>query len=633
MKDLIRNLIKPSYAKRTIFFLLFDVFSIIVSLYLSFQLRFDFNPTPVELWQFLISIPIFLAIKISSFVFFKVYKVIWRFVGLRDLLKILKANLTSTAILIFIIHFLQPTFLSGYPRSVAVIDFAIFTILTGGIRISKRVYLEAFTRRKKQTFSPKLTLILGASSTGEAIARTILKSSPQEYELMGFVDNDKSKIGTYIHDVAVLGGLSDLQKLIQRLDIEALIIAIPSLPARELREIYTLAKTSGIGEVKIVPEISEFVPSVIDVKSIEDLKIEDLIGRKEIKINQEEIRSVFMGKCILITGAGGSIGSEIVKQICYFEPSKIILLDIDETELYSLYLRLCDTLPEIKENLFLEVGDIRDVRRMSEIFKSYKPEIVFHSAAYKHVPVMELHPEEAIKTNVFGTYNLCISAVENKVKKFVFISTDKAVHPVGIMGASKRLGEYVCEAFDKLGDSEFVVVRFGNVLGSRGSVLSLFLDQIKKGGPVTVTHPEMKRFFMTIPEAVMLVLQASAMGRNGDILIVDMGEPVSILKLAEELIQIHGTVPYEDIQIEITGIRAGEKIVEDLIYDEEEVNRTKHEKILKAKPRDSYALSEIKSMKEEFNDKISDSTSKGSRKEAINLLLKKYVKTFSPNRP
>lgn len=633
MRNMIKILSRPTSAKRTLFFIAFDIFLITISLYLSFMFRFDFKPNEIEFRQFLFSLPIFIIIKTSSFIFFKLYRLVWSFVGLSDLLKIIKANLTSTATLIVIIHFLLPYFFKGYPRSVILIDFAIFTILTGGLRISKRIYLELIKKKERQGPHFKTVLIVGAGNTGEAIARNLLKNYAHEYYLEGFVDDDRGKIGTYIHNLKVWGRLDELPRIAKKLEIESLIIAIPTLEAKKIREIHRVAKESGIKEVKIVPEISEFVPSAIDLKSFEDLKIEDLMGRKEVRINHEEIRSAFTNKKILITGAGGSIGSEIVKQICYLNPAEIILMDVDESELYNLYLMLGTDWPEMREKLCLEVADIRDVQRVEEIFQSYKPEIVFHSAAYKHVPVMELHPAEAIKVNVIGTYNLCISSAQHEVAKFVFISTDKAVYPAGVMGASKRLGEYICGAFGKLGKSEFVSVRFGNVMGSRGSVLPLFLEQIKKGGPVTVTHPEMKRFFMTIPEAVMLVLQASAMGKNGDILIVDMGEPVSILRLAEELIQIHGITPYKDIPIEFTGVREGEKIVEELIYDEEEVERTKHEKILKAKPRNSYELPEIKSMMAEFSDQISDFSSKDSRREAITTLLKKYVRTYSPNRP
>ncbi|HLG29099.1 MAG TPA: nucleoside-diphosphate sugar epimerase/dehydratase, partial [Candidatus Brocadiales bacterium] len=385
--------------------------------------------------------------------------------------------------------------------------------------------------------------------------------------------------------------------------IEALIIAIPSLNYKDLRRIYTVAKSLKVETIKIVPRIYDFHAPCINVKNLEDIQTEDLLGRQVVEIDSKEINTFLKHKIILITGAGGSIGSEIAIQACSFQPEKVILLDIDETELHNVNHRLKRLYPNLfnstlltsrtQDKVVLITGDIRDVGVVDEVFEKFKPHIVFHAAAYKHVPMMEINCKEAVKVNMFGTYNLVKASTDNHVEKFILISTDKAVRPTSIMGATKRMAEYICTAFNDASGTSFVSVRFGNVLGSRGSVVPTFLEQLKHGGPITITHKDVERFFMTIPEAVSLVLQASVIGKGGDVLVLDMGEPVKILTLAEELIRIHGLQPYRDIDIQFIGLRAGEKLFEEPLSAEEGTNASKHKKIFTARNGHKYSRDEI----------------------------------------
>jgi FlaA1/EpsC-like NDP-sugar epimerase len=418
-----------------------------------------------------------------------------------------------------------------------------------------------------------------------------------------------------------------------------------------------VAKDSNIDTIKIVPRIYDFHSPRINLKTLEDISIEDLIGRQVVKINYEEIKEFFKDKVILITGAGGSIGSEIAKQVCAFQPKRVILFDIDETDLFNLEIELkgnfphlfeCDRVMEKRDNLrcpprYLDsrvcfvVGDVNDTTRVNMVFKRFRPDIVFHAAAYKHVPMMECNPTEAVKVNIFGTYTVAKASVEYGVSRFIFISTDKAVRPTSIMGATKRIGEYICKAFngvEKNNDeadnkhckTDFISVRFGNVLGSRGSVLPLFLKQLRHGGPLTVTHKDMQRYFMTIPEAVSLVLQASVLGKGGDVMVLDMGKPVSIVSLAEELIRIHGLMPYKDIDIEFIGIRPGENLFEEVLTAEEGAIATRHERIFIAKDSEKYSLADIEVMLDELRSVLKDEAPESY--EQIRNLLKKYVKYF-----
>lgn len=633
MKNIFSRLLNPTHFKKVIFFLLVDLSIIAFSLYLSFLLRFDFSLSTEYLNLILKSLPIFIFVKLIVFAGFRLYKMTWRYVGIADLCNIVNAHLVANSVLMTLIlipmpqifHFGIFTQLKGYPRSIFLIDGIMSLFLISGIRLFKRLVLEIILKNRSKGKGQK-TIIIGAGNTGEMILRDIVRQEFSEFYPLALLDDDKDKIGAYVHGVEVFGKTDDLKAAVTKFKAEAVIIAIPSLNHKTLRNIYNLAKEYKVKTVKIVPRIYDFHKPDINLKSLEEISIEDLIGRQAVTVNYDEIESFLNDKIILVTGAGGSIGSEIVMQICAFHPRRIVLFDIDETALHNIYLKLGRVFPYMKEKITFLIGDVRDEIRVEEIFKTFCPEIVFHSAAYKHVPMMEYNPKEAVKVNMFGTYILSKTSIHHGVKKFIMISTDKAVRPTSIMGATKRMAEYICKAFSAGGKTEFVSVRFGNVLGSRGSVLPLFLEQLKYGGPLTVTHRDMQRYFMTIPEAVSLVLQAAVIGNNGEVLVLDMGEPVRIVELAEELIKIHGLEPYKDMDIEFIGLRPGEKLFEEILTAEEGTVASKHEKVFIAKNNVKFALDEISQIMESFKVVLH----KPSIDDEIGIreLLQKHVKHF-----
>jgi len=381
------------------------------------------------------------------------------------------------------------------------------------------------------------------------------------------------------------------------------LIADHDLSLMEVKELYTTARRLDLQEIKIVPKLYSLTNVDITVKKLEDIHVEDLINRQEIHVETDKIADFLENKKILVTGAAGSIGSEIIRQIMLFNPETIIIFEIDETEVFNLEKEIQERFPEMLTRTISVIGDIRDREKVTAVFKRYKPDIVFAAAAYKHVPLMESNPDEAVKVNLFGTYNLCKAADNNNVEKFINISTDKAVKPLSVMGRTKRIGEYIIQAFNNNSKTQYISVRFGNVLGSRGSVIPIFLEQIRKGGPVTVTHEDMKRYFMTIPEAVTLVLQAGLIGKGGEVMVLDMGEPILIRKIAEELIKLHNMEPGRDIEITYTGIRPGEKIFEEILTTEEGTNKTTHERVYVANSSAIYTLDQIDNLLNEF-DKV-----------------------------
>jgi FlaA1/EpsC-like NDP-sugar epimerase len=607
VRNLIQKFLTPTFFKRTAFFVLSDILISMLSLYLAFLIRFDFSFSFEYKEIYINLLPFFIIFKIFVFWIFKVYKITWRYVSITEVLKIGNSTLIVMSGFIFMV-FISRNYphltrtlpfeffnsFSSLPISVILIDGLLFFLFSSALRISKRVYLELI---KGYTTKRGLrTLIIGAGNTGEMILRDIKRTGYVKFYPVGFLDDDKRKIGTYLHGVKVLDKIENLEKVIKAYSIEAIIIAIASLTHRELTGIYMSAKKFGVKTIKIIPKIYNFEKPEISVKKLEDINIEDLLARKTVQVDQKKIGSFLNQKKVLITGAGGSIGSEISLQTCQFNPSELILFDIDETELFNLELKLNKLFKADGVKLHFIVGDIRDYKKLEEVIESFRPQIIFHSAAYKHVPMMEYNPDEAVKVNVFGTYNLAKLSTQFNVEKFINISTDKVVKPKSIMGATKRMAEYICKAFNDSNKTEFVSVRFGNVIGSRGSVLTVWLEQIKQGGPITVTHPDMKRYFMTISEAVSLVLMASVVGRGGEILVLDMGEPVKILDLAEQFIKLHGLEPYKDIDIIFTGIRPGENLFEDLLTAEEGTNATMYERIFIAKDSKNFTLEEIENL-------------------------------------
>jgi len=466
----------------------------------------------------------------------------------------------------------------GFPRSTVIMSFIFVFLFCGAGRFLKRIYLQV--RGDKEAKGKKRTLIVGAGNTGEQILRNMMQSK-SSYLPVGFLDDLASRKGISIHGLKVLGRIRDIPKVVEKEKIEAMIIAISSAGSSLIKEAARKGREAGLKEIKIVPPIEEIIGGRISIENLKILQAEDLLGRDQVFSSFSEVERFVSKKRILVTGAAGSIGSELCMQIARFSPGSLLVLDQDETGIFNIENRLKKEFPGVKT--VSEVCDIRDEEKIKKIFSDFSPETVFHAAAYKHVPLMEKHPEEAVKNNIFGTKILAEASLVAGAGKFVFISTDKAVNPSSVMGASKRVGEMICQGFDGKGKTKFVSVRFGNVLDSRGSVIPLFKEQIRTGGPVTVTDPEMKRYFMTAKEACLLVMQAGAMGEGGEIFVLDMGKPVNILDMAKEMIKLSGLEPDKDIPIVFTGKRPGEKLFEEILTAEEGTEVTENQKIFKAR--------------------------------------------------
>ncbi|MGQ9623568.1 MAG: polysaccharide biosynthesis protein [Candidatus Caldatribacteriaceae bacterium] len=529
-------------------------------------------------WQLL---PLALGIKIPAFVLFGMYGFDWNYASIEEFLNIAKSCMVSSSVFVALLFFLRdwPTF-AGVPRSVFFIDFLLTLAGIGGVRLSGRIAQHVLLRQGNKEQGLR-TLIVGAGDAGEQLLRSMLREKKRRFLPVGFVDDDLRKQGLAIHGVHVLGPRKSLPELIHRKRIEAVIIAMPSASSRAIRETVELARKGGAREIKIIPFLSELYTGEVSVSEIREVQAEDLLGREPVSIDIHEVKSFIEGKRVLITGAAGSIGSELCRQVLRFGPEVLLALDIDETGLFNLEWDLEKRFPV--ERFQIVIGDVRDRTKMKTILKKYCPQVVFHAAAYKHVPIMEAFPDEAIKTNVFGTQIMVEEACQAGVETFVLISTDKAVNPVSVMGMTKRVAEMIILVAGKLPSTRCMAVRFGNILGSRGSVLPLFLEQIRRRGPVTVTHPEMERYFMTTAEAVLLVLQAAAMGKGGEVFVLDMGKPIRIVDLAKELIRLHGLEPDKDIPIVFTGVRPGEKLKEEILTAEEGVEATRNKQIFTAR--------------------------------------------------
>ncbi len=614
----IKKLLEPTKLKRFIFFLLLDILIITIAFYFSFYLRFGFTFPLKYLRRIGYWMPGVILVKIICLAIFNNYKINWRFVGLTELGNITKSLFISTVIL-YIANIAASRYLVKYnlPRGVVVIDAILCFMLIGFLRISKRLYLEFFSK----VDIGKRTLIIGADLTSERLVRELKNTKPQKLFPIAFVDENRMRIGTRINGISVLGGYEKLNEIIKQERIDTVLINLPKGSHKKISEIFTLISKSGVDDIKIVPQIDEFNANINVVKDIKNLDIDDLLSRESVKVDYEDIRNFLREKTILVSGAAGSIGSEIVRKLVQFGVKHIICYEIDETEIFNLEFELKKFMVS-SQKVDMIVGDVRDRQKLARILESLKPDIIFHTSAYKHVPLMEDHPEEAVKTNVLGTLNLAELSVQYGVKKFINISTDKAVNPTSIMGATKRLSEMVCKSLN-CRETHFTSVRFGNVLGSRGSVIPLFLEQIKNGGPVTVTHPDIQRYFMSIPEAVLLVFQAAYMGdmeqkQGGEIFVLDMGEPVKIVTLAENLIRLNNMEPYHDIDIVFSGLRPGEKLFEELLTAEEGTDATTHAKIYIARNSSDADPTTLKQALKELQDAL-DTPGK------IKGILKKYI--------
>ncbi|MGA2323500.1 MAG: nucleoside-diphosphate sugar epimerase/dehydratase [Sedimentisphaerales bacterium] len=523
-----------------------------------------------------------LVIKTVIFGLFKQYRGWWRYVGISDLTGIVRASLVSTMLIFGL--WVAGLYVNSVRRSIPnvfdinqavfVVDMFCTVLLLAGLRMAIRLYYEEF--RTVESGRLKRFLIVGAGNTGESLLREIHRMTVAEYEMVGFIDDDPAKQGIRIHDIPVLGTVEQLAEICTEKNIEEVAIAMPSATVQQRRRVVQVCQGTKV-RFRTVPSMTDIASGRFRVSQIRDVDINDLLGREAIQLDTDSIETFIKGKTILVTGAGGSIGSEMCRQICHFGPKLLLLVEQAENPLFYIEQELREKFPDI--TMTAAVCDITDQSRVEGIFDKYRPEIIIHAAAHKHVPLMEGNPGEAIKNNVVGSRTVADAADKFGAGSFVMISTDKAVNPTSIMGSSKRVAELYVQDLNRTSKTHFVTVRFGNVLGSEGSVVPIFKKQIAQGGPLTVTHPEMKRYFMTIPEASQLVLQAASMGKGGEIFVLDMGEPVKIVDLARELITLSGFRPGEDIEITFTGLRPGEKLFEELSIKGEDMQETRHPKI------------------------------------------------------
>ncbi|MDH4467713.1 MAG: nucleoside-diphosphate sugar epimerase/dehydratase [Bacteriovoracaceae bacterium] len=551
----------------------FDLIICACSVPLALLIRFnDFNiQTSLLIFsQFKLLFIASAFFKILSFSIFKVSRGLWKFASIPDLRAIVKGAVLAEILIVCFMFFSNR--MDNIPRSVFLIDLMLTVYLMGGGRLAYRF----FKREKRHNKIGKSTLVVGAGSAAEKLLREY-ENTDYDFHIIGLLDDSVGKIGRTLLGHKVLGNLDQIGEQIKAHHIEKIIIAIPSLSSIQIRKIVKDVNNPKI-ELVTIPSFKDIVSGKISLSQLRPLDVNDLLGREPVRLNLDLLNPTLKKKTVLVTGAGGSIGSELVFQLANIDQITLVLFDSSEFFLYELERKLKSHFPLVK--YVLEIGDVRDKIRLEKLFQDYRPQICYHAAAYKHVPLMESNPHESVKVNIFGTKCLLQVATDHKIEKFVLISTDKAVRPTSVMGATKKVAEMLCQKFaEKCLESTIVIVRFGNVLASNGSVVPLFLDQIKAGGPVTITHKEMTRYFMSIPEASQLVLQASTIGKNGNIMVLDMGEPVKILDLAKQLIQLNGLVPDVDIQIKETGMRPGEKLYEELFYDTEKIIETSQEKI------------------------------------------------------
>jgi len=544
----------------------------------SFFLRYD-GQIPEWQWGYIEkALPLVVGVKLVMFLFFRLYRGMWRYTGLVDLLNVLKAGLLSSVILVLIILFFFR--FVGYPRTVFVLDLILTLVLVGGIRIAIRIFMSehlssSWIRRPLDARRGRKLLIIGAGHAGEKAMRESLDNPGLKVRVVGFLDDDKNKQGKAIHGAPILGAIDDIEQI--GISYDEILIALPSAKSSEMRHIVSLCEKTG-KRFRTMPSIGELINGKISMTASREVTLEDLFGREEIHLDQEKINRYLHDKRILITGAGGSIGTELVRQICRFDPRAVACFDFSEFNLFTIEMECRRLFPHVEIVPFL--GDIRDGKTVRRVFGLFRPDVVFHAAAYKHVPMQELNPREAVTVNVMGTGNLVRAARDAGVECFVLVSTDKAVRPSNVMGATKRVAEMLVSDLNRRSGMRFIAVRFGNVLRSSGSVIPMFQEQIARGGPVTVTHPDITRYFMSISEAAQLILQAGAMGEGGEVFILDMGRPVRILDIARDLIRLHGLEPDEDIPIEIIGLRPGEKLYEELITVGEGIVPTGHQKIM-----------------------------------------------------
>jgi len=558
-----------------------DLLVLAASFALAFLFRFEFAIPTAWLRTMLVAVPYVVALQYSVLAFCGVPRLAWRYINMRDTGRLGLSIALSSAVLVVMRLTLHnaggPVGLVALPLGVLAMDFPLAFLGLVAMRALRRVHGEAQERRRQARGAQRnRVLLIGAGQAGVMVARELAARPDLGLDAVGFVDDDPMKIGQRIGGLPVLGTTDQLASIAARKYAKRALITIANAPGDQIRRIHAVCQNAGLG-TKIIPGIYEIVGDRVNLSRIREVAIEDLLGREPVELDAEQISDSIRGRVVLVTGAGGSIGSELTRQVCRFEPARLILVERFENALFEIHRELIANFPSL--HIEPRVGDVSDAVRMEALFRDMRPDVVFHAAAHKHVPMMEWNPGEAIKNNVGGTRVVAELADRFGVAQFVMISTDKAVNPTSIMGATKRVAEIYTQALSRRSRTRFVTVRFGNVLGSAGSVIPIFKEQIARGGPITITHPDMRRYFMTIPEAAQLVVQAGAMGAGGEIFILDMGEPVKIVDLARDLITLSGLRPDDDIPIVFTGARPGEKLFEQLATDGEHADKTRHPKI------------------------------------------------------
>lgn len=619
MKQLIRD--RQLFIRR-IFLMCYDMFAVFVASMVALMIRFDLNFYNVpseylnEVWR---TLPYMMAITLIIFWGLRLYSSLWSYAGALEMMYVVSACILDAIAVAALILVRNWGDMFPVPRSFYILYGLFLLVLIMGCRYSYRG-LRVIRNMRRDGVYRRNVLVIGAGEAGNQLIKEINNSRYVRKKVVGVIDDDKTKIGNYIHGAKVVGDRSCIRDKVLELHVHEIIIAMPSASPKQMKGILDICKETGC-ELKRLPGIYQLVNGEVGISKLKDVDVNDLLGREPVTVDLESIMGYVSGKIIMVTGGGGSIGSELCRQIAGHQPKQLIILDIYENTTYDIQNELKVKFPDL--DLVVLIGSVRNTNRMNWIFETYHPEIIYHAAAHKHVPLMEESPNEAIKNNVLGTWKIVQAADHYHVKRFVMISTDKAVNPTNIMGASKRICEMIIQTYNKRSNTEYVAVRFGNVLGSNGSVIPLFKKQIERGGPVTVTDPNIVRYFMTIPEAVSLVLQAGAYAKGGEIFVLDMGEPVKILDLAKNLILLSGHKPDEDIQIVFTGLRPGEKLYEEMLMDEEGLQDTENNLIHIGKPielDEEKFLNQLEKLKEYVVTEPSD----------IREWVKEIVPTYQP---
>ncbi len=619
MKQIIKD--KQLFIRR-IFLMCYDMLAVFAASMLALLLRFDFHMENIpdeyinEVWK---ALPYMLVIMLAVFWSLRLYSSLWSYAGALEMMYVVSACVIDTLLSAAVILVRNWGDMYPVPRSFYILYGLFLLILVMGCRYSYRGIRAIRTMRRNGVYQRNV-LIIGAGDAGNQLIKEIKNSRFVKKRVVGVIDDDAAKIGNYIHGTKVVGDRNAILEKAQELHVHEIIVAMPSASPKQMKEILDICKETGC-ELKRLPGIYQLVNGEVSISKLKDVDVNDLLGREPISVDLESIMGYVSGKTIMVTGGGGSIGSELCRQIAGHHPKQLIIVDIYENTTYDIQNELKVKFPDL--DLVVLIASVRNTNRMNYIFETYQPEIIYHAAAHKHVPLMEDSPNEAIKNNVLGTWKIVQAADRYHVKRFVMISTDKAVNPTNIMGASKRICEMIIQTYNRRSKTEYVAVRFGNVLGSNGSVIPLFKKQIERGGPVTVTHPDIVRYFMTIPEAVSLVLQAGAYAKGGEIFVLDMGEPVRILDLAKNLILLSGHKPDEDIPIVFTGLRPGEKLYEEMLMEEEGLQETANNLIHIGKPiemDEECFLEQLEELKEYVVTEPED----------IREWVKKIVPTYHP---